>query len=390
MMSLQRAYIGCRVIETAENYVRADTPLREKRQERLQEWSGGFDDDGRFWETVIADPEAAWGKVFWMDEVAVSEWVARVPGLYWRPEAALFRELSPAAVEHRTATWVTYRPLAKSQRVLMGGIGTLRLPPAQDGYRLVTLTTTCNVSAGVPALVSPEVWEHHRLQEGAVLAGRARWCPMARGWWSHFESARHLPPRGYLILEGADAVQLYDADRRVPTLIHPFTVMEYYQGAVELFDYVYAAADTGESGYRGRLERFFDGYKDRHERYGRYLLSGDMVNPLWDARFAAPEDLRRADPTAGSQLRVLEARVRESHLGQDATESLLEALSTVCETSDDVKLLSDEAGIPPNVWFGGGTVAEVCNQLVALAVDRDKVAALIEVVAAHYRELFQA
>ncbi len=138
------------------------------------------------------------------------------------------------------------------------------------------------------------------------------------------------------------------------------------------------------------MERFFDGYKERHERYGRYLLSGDMVSPLWDARFAGPEDLRRADPAAGSQLKVLEARVRESHLGQDATERLLEALSTVCETPEDVKLLSDEAGIPSNIWFAGGTVAEVCNQLVASAVDRDKVAALIEVVATHYRELFQA
>ena len=33
-MSLRRAFIGCRIIETSENYERADLPLIEKPPER--------------------------------------------------------------------------------------------------------------------------------------------------------------------------------------------------------------------------------------------------------------------------------------------------------------------------------------------------------------------
>ena len=224
-------------------------------------------DDGIFWGRVLAGPEDAWGTLFWIDIAVLSEWIARVPGLYWKPESAQFRQLSPEAVEYKSQTWVTYRPEGKSRKV-MGGIGTLRFPPGQDGRRLVSLTTTCNVSAGVPALVSPEVWDRHELREGVLLGGRARWQPMVLGWSSYFPSTRELP-RGYLIVDDPDTIEVHDPGHRAPTLIHPFTVMEYSRGAVELFDFVYAAADTGESRYRQRLERFFDSYKDRHERYGR-------------------------------------------------------------------------------------------------------------------------
>lgn len=386
-MPLRRAFVGCRVIETAENYARADAPLLDRPAESRQEHGRGYYDDREFWHSILSDPDASWGASVSIDPVAFSEWVARVPGLYWRPDSERLRQLSPEAVEYQSQAWITFRPWGKSQKV-MGGIGTLRLPPAQDGYRLATLTTTCNVSAGVPALVSPEVWEHHRLGEGVVLGGQARWQPMARGWSSLFPSTRGVP-RGTLVMDQPDDIRVFEADNRVPTVIHPFTIMEYYQGGLELFDYVYAAADTGEAGHRDRLERFFDAYKDRHDRFGRYLLAGDAVNPLWDAQFEGPEDLRRADPSAGSQLSLLEARVRERHLGEELTENLLEALSAICDTADDVRRLSDEAGIPPAVWFAGGTVAEVSSQLVSAALERDRLAALVEVMAAQYPELFQ-
>lgn len=386
-MPLRRAFIGCRVIETAENYARADTPLVDRPVASAGVGGRGYYDDGEFWRGILADPDALWGATISIDPVALSEWVARVPGLYWRPESEQLRQLSPEAVEYQSQAWITFRPWGKSQKV-MGGIGTLRLPPAADGYRLATLTTTCNVSAGVPVLIAPEAWEHHRLREGVVLGGQARWQAMARGWSSLFPSTRGIP-RGTLVVDRPEDLRVFEADDRVPTVIHPFTIMEYYQGGLELFDYVYAAADTGESGYRGRLERFFGAYKDKQERYGRYLLAGDALSPLWDAQFESPEDLRRADPSSGSQLSLLEARVRERHLGENLTEDLLEALATTCDTAGDVRRLSEEAGIPPAVWFAGGTVAEVSSQLVSVALERDRLAALVEVLATHYPELFQ-
>lgn len=386
-MPLRRAFIGCRVIEAAENYARVDVPLLDRPATSYSGDGRGYYDDGEFWRSVMSDPEASWGATVSIDAAALSEWVARVPGLYWRPESERLRQLSPEATEYQSQAWITFRPWGKSQKV-MGGIGTLRLPPAADGYRLASLTTTCNVSASVPVLIAPDVWGHHRLQEGVVLGGQARWQPMARGWSSLFPSTRGIP-RGTLVIDRPEDLRVFEADDRVPTVVHPFTIMEYYQGGLELFDYVYAAADTGEPGYRGRLERFFDAYKDRHDRFGRYLLAGDALSPLWDAQFESPEDLRRADPSSGSQLSLLEARVRERHLGEHVTEELLEALAASCDTPDDVRRLSDEAGIPPAIWFAGGTVAEVSSQLVDAALERDRLAALVEVLATQYPELFQ-
>ena len=81
--------------------------------------------------------------------------------------------------------------------------------------------------------------------------------------------------------------------------------------------------------------------------------------------------------------------MRERHLGENVTEDLLEALAASCDTAADVRQLSDEAGIPPAIWFAGGTVAEVSSQLVDAALERDRLAALVEVLATHYPELFQ-
>jgi hypothetical protein len=113
-----------------------------------------------------------------------------------------------------------------------------------------------------------------------------------------------------------------------------------------------------------------------------------MVSPLWEARFDGPADLRHADHSADSQLNILQARVRERTLGQETIEELLEALSAACDSAGEVKQMADEAGLDPNLWFAGGTVAEVCSQLVAAALERDRVDALVEVAATHYPALF--
>ncbi len=326
-MSLREAYVGVRVMETGDNFTRADAPLRSPPETRVSQSDEFFDDDGLVWERILHDPEGTWGLTFRFHDLVLSEWVARVPGLYWKPGAEQLRRLSPAAIEPTPDRWTQYRPWGKSQRVVMGGIGTLRLPPAQDGTRLVTLCSSLNASAGVPALLAPAVWDKicprpPYQAEGKVLSGAARWQPMAEAWASRFPSTRDIP-RGYLVLDNPDAITLHEETS--PTQIHPCTVMEYRSGAKELFDFVYATADTTEPSYRGKLESFFDRYKGEQERYGRYLLAGDMVNALWEAEFNSPAELRRDDPSAGSQLALLEARVREHMLGEGTIEALLEA-----------------------------------------------------------------
>jgi hypothetical protein len=325
-MSLLEAYTGVRIMETNDNYARADTPLLAQPEilhTDIPSYFHDFEQDQRFWEKVFSDPEGVWGMQVSFGKAALSEWVARVPGLFWKPEAEQLRQLSPTAIENKSERWTTYTPWGKSQKV-MGGIGAFRLPPAVDGTRLVTLTTSLNASAGVPALVLPDVWDKIRQagsSEGRAINGQVRWQPMAQGWAARFKSTRDSP-RGYLVLDNPNAIEVLD--EKAPTQFHPFTVMEYYSGSRELFDYVYATADTGLADYRGQLTRFFDMYKDVQGRHGRYLLAGDMVNALWEAEYDSPADLRRADPSAQSQLALVEARVRERLLGEDTIEWLLE------------------------------------------------------------------
>ena len=389
-MSLREAYIGVRIMETNDNYSRADAPLITPPETRSRGAYQYYDADEYVWERILRDPEGQWGITFHFDPLAMSEWVARVPGLYWKPGSKEMRLLSPAAQEPTESHWTQYRPWGKSQVVAMGGIGTLRLPPANDGIRLVTLTTSLNASAGVPALVAPAVWDKicptpPYQPEGKVLSGEARWQAMSETWASRFLNTRGIP-RGYLVLDNPDAIQV--GEEVSATQIHPFTVMEYRSGAKELFDFVYATADTKLSSYRGELEEFFEKYKNDQGRYGRYLLAGDVALPLWDSVHNSPEDLRRADPTAGSQLNLLEARVHEHMLGGDTIERLLEALGSTSTSKEDVERISKDIGIEPSSWFRGGTLAEVCSQLMDVVVQDKKLEELVETFVAYYPQLF--
>lgn len=382
-MSLREAYVGVRIIETNDNYSRADAPLNVAPGASHRKCSKSFDGDEYLWMDILRDPTQAWGIDVDFDGVALSEWVARVPGLYWKRASQRLRQMSPAVLEEKTERWTKYSPPSKSGKV-MGGIGTFRLLPSDDGTRLITLTASLNASAGVPALVAPAVWEKLQKRgpcEGQLLRGKARWQPMSATWAPRFPSTREIP-RGYLMLNEPDSVQL--RGETAPTQIHPFTIMEYTAGSMELFDFVYVTIDTGNPAYRGALAEFFDTYKNDRGRFGRYLLAGDMVDALWDAEYDSPADLRRADPSAGSQLALLEARVRERMLGNDTIERLLEALGSTSHSNDDVKRLSKDIGINPSIWFRGGSLAEACSQFMDEVMRKNKLEELVETLAVNY------
>lgn len=383
-MSLWRPYIGTRVLETSTNYALADGALVTPPEPRQSSRERRLDADEQFWHTVMTNPEQSWGTRFHIEQpVAISEWVARVPGLFWKPGVSQFREYQKGIYE-MIGRWRMQSPLAKSARV-MGGIGTLRLPPSEDGTRLVTLTTGLNASAGIPTLISPEVWDHICGQgpaEGRLiwLDASASWQPMSVGWASQFQATKDIP-RGYLVIRNPDTVHVLPESASI--LIHPFSVMEYREGTKELFDFVFATASTGEE-FRPRLEWFFTDYAQAKNRYGRYLLAGDMVHPIWKADFNTPAELRLIDPAAGSQLALLEARVRQHMLGDDTIERVLEALAKSCHTSTDLQRVSSDCGIEPGLWLRGGTPVELASQLVEEILRQDKMTELIEVVARRY------
>jgi hypothetical protein len=210
--------------------------------------------------------------------------------------------------------------------------------------------------------------------EGMVISGKARWMPMSQHWATNFPVLKDIP-RGYLVLD--DPARLKFSKQREQTYIAPFTIMEYESGSSELFDYVYAGVRTDEPDYRGQATDFFERYHKDVSPNSRYLIAGDMVEPMWDAEFLSPAELRRVDAGARSQLDLLERRVREHMLGKDVIEPLLSKLGETTEEQADLFVISEEIGIKPSLWSGGGTLAEQISQFVQATAGHDRLDELI-------------
>jgi hypothetical protein len=386
---LGRAYIAARIMETTENYARADAPLQEATEEREAPGGAYLEWDEGFWEQVFAAGQQMWGRrIDIAPPVTVSEWVPRVPGLYWKPAARRLREFTQAMTEIISNKWHAFNPPTKSVRV-MGGVGTLRLPPNDDGAHIITLTTGFNASEGVPALVSEEVWD--RLTEQGSCEGRrirvtapVRWQEMSRGWSKEFDSTGDIP-LGYLMLKDPDAIEV--EDEFAPVLVQPFSVMEYRDHGVELFDYVFAQADTASPGWRDSLSQFFAGYATAQERAGRYMLAAEVNGTLWQAVYRSPLELRGADPAAGSQLTLLMARVEARMLGDDTIDRVLQALTQISNNIADQRRISSDIGIEPSLWVSGGTLAETASKFMDEVLRQKKLPSLIEYLGTRYPEV---
>ena len=319
MMELRSALTSVRVLETCHNYARADDPLNERPEVRECDGYEVLTDDGELWSRFLTNPETWWGATISLNGAVLSEWVARVPGLYWRRGSSSLRNLKPEFEYLDERSRQAYNPWSKSVRV-SGGLGTLRLAPAADGSRLVTLSVSLNASTGFPALLSADVFDAIRRKgptEGQPIWGDARWSPMSQGWSERFQDTLNLP-RGYLVIALPSQLRFHRSFTELdvePIEIHPCTVMEYSAGASQLFDFVYATADSTRFGYRERLAAFFDDYRNRNERYGRYLLAGDSIEPLWEAEFLSPADLRQRRTGREIPARVADHPRGGAHVG---------------------------------------------------------------------------
>lgn len=331
-----------------------------------------FYEDSQFWNMILTSlPDETYGHSFHFSRCALSEWVARVPGLFWSPGAKTLRELAEDAVELKSTEWTIYRPLGKSQLVL-GGVGTLKFSPDVMGNRLVTLSCGHNASSGVPAIITSEVWDHYGLSEGDILSGEAKWQAMPLEWAERFPSIKGIP-RGCLVIKHYSQIDLIE--RNQPIQFHPCTVMEYNTGNAVLYDFVYATADTGVRGYRQRLEEFFERYKVGNDRYGRYLLPADQSQPLFDAEYAS-----RSNQDSQSQLRLIGERVRLRSFRGQTIDELLQVLASNC-SNDDLQTLSRDIRLNPNVWFAGAAAAHSAVQLLDVCIQRNKVEELVDALA---------
>ena len=77
--------------------------------------------------------------------------------------------------------------------------------------------------------------------------------------------------------------------------------MAYWDIDIELYDYIFILTDTSDGGHRFGIERFYAAYKEHRGRQGADLIASDVANPLWDAEYSSPEELRRLAPASESR-----------------------------------------------------------------------------------------
>jgi hypothetical protein len=181
-------------------------------------------------------------------------------------------------------------------------------------------------------------------------------------------------PRGCLILDDIAAPTVME--QNAPVQVHPFSVMEYWDGPAQLHDFVYVTVDTGDPALRRTTAEFFEEYRTKKGRDGRYLLAADMADHLWEPIFASPAEMRL---NKAAELKLIEARVAESARGEEIIEALIRSLARF-PGIDDLKRLSQDAGIPWQRWSKGGRIGDEAARLVAEAVGLGKQQALLQVV----------
>lgn len=378
--SLLAPFKTSRVVETVANYERADQiNISEEDIKNIPSNDGTFRfyDDGEFWREIINNPDHFWDKTFQLrSRVVLSEWIARVPGLYWKKGSEILRDVTESAIEQIGNVHNVLQPIDKSQ-VVMGGIGTIRLPPNDAGYRLVSISTGVNTSSGIPLLIAPEVWDTLSLKEGSVINRmKVVWRKMPIGWQSNFFFGKENMPRGCFTISDIDSISY--SKQILPTVFHPFTIMEYSTDSGYFFDYVFLTVTNEQRDYRSKVQEFFEHYKKRFGNDGTYILESDVSMPFLDAQYLTPADLRK-NQYGESQLDILIKRIKGDTFQGKTIDNIIKAINENY-TSQNIEELGKSIGLQPFKWITPDPVAKLSIKLLDYCIDNDKVDALLDLL----------
>jgi hypothetical protein len=381
-MALTEALKAARIIETLENYAVAGNTVAAAEVANAAN-SGHAHTDDSFWRRILNEPESCWNQSFYLKHCVLSYWTPRMPGLFYAPGSAAMRAAADKQEVARGPGWKEFTPMGKSSKV-MGGVGTFTLPPDNAGFALGCVSFSANTSSGIPVLISPEVAEAHKLTEGCVVSViEARWTKMNLDWAQRFPSIKGIP-RGYLLVNKPEMIEV--EERNAPTELHPFTVMEYEQNGALLFDYVYVTANTSQTNYRQEAEKFFEYYRTKDNRHGKYLLACDAANPLFDATYQSPGELHKELDTG--KMELLLNRIRETRFDNHTLDELAAKLTRFYPTAADMHTLACHVGLPPGS-LKDDSAAKMSLELLSESVERKIVEELIDRMAMTHPGVFQ-
>ncbi|RYC68575.1 hypothetical protein [Spirosoma sordidisoli] len=353
--SFADAYKATRVIETLENYAVADqldTSLAGGRAQSVMNVAHESD----FWRTILANPDNTADIPVSLNQFTLSDWVPRVPGLFWSGNATRIR----IRVADGRAI---YDPFGKSQFVL-GGIGTNLLAPDPGGQRVACLVRGRDVSGGIPMVISNRIWRRLSLEPGLVLTlTEVWWQLMTEEWQQRFDSVKDIP-RAYLCVDDESQVQV--VGKREAPGYQPYSLIEYVKDDVLQYDYVFRTIYPGDS--RQEVADFFEMYRMRYGYNGRYLISPDPVSPLFDAVYSSPLQLRQARSGAQFHLELLKENIRETYFGGTRGADILSLLSRSYRDTANINMVATQLGFPTGT-FASSVPADQIAQLVDWCVD---------------------
>ena len=325
-----------------------------------------------------------WNKKFSFYHFVVSDWVARVPGLFWTEYSAEIRKHSEQDIAIESKDWIVFHPPGKSKKVL-GGIGTIHLPPNDEGKKLISITSSCNASVGIPILIFPEVYDHLNLKQGDVVdIEEVKWQQMDIPWAKRFASTERVP-RGYLIIDSIDQIRV-SRDENVPVLYHPFSIMEYQSKDALLYDFVYLSLDSKVKNQRKKIETFFNDYANQENRNGSYLINPDITNPTFETQYISPAEMQR--PSEKAKIDLIYQRIRNVSFNDATLDELIHALPNYYNTNVSISALSQRIGISP-AFLADDNAASMSAQLINYCMKTNKIEELIDRMIVEHPTIFR-
>lgn len=378
------AYKGAKIIETIENYSIVKNRLASDIHNANSCSESFIIDDKEFWHKVTNNQNEFWNKKFSFYHFVVSDWVARVPGLFWTEYSAEIRKHSEQDIAIESKDWIVFHPPGKSKKVL-GGIGTIHLPPNDEGKKLISITSSCNASVGIPILIFPEVYDHLNLKQGDVVdIEEVKWQQMDIPWAKRFASTERVP-RGYLIIDSIDQIRV-SRDENVPVLYHPFSIMEYQSKDALLYDFVYLSLDSKVKNQRKKIETFFNDYANQENRNGSYLINPDITNPTFETQYISPAEMQR--PSEKAKIDLIYQRIRNVSFNDATLDELIHALPNYYNTNVSISALSQRIGISP-AFLADDNAASMSAQLINYCMKTNKIEELIDRMIVEHPTIFR-
>lgn len=381
-MELSTLFKTTKIVETIENYSIAESNKFTYSVPTNMNGDDWFYEDEQFWREVITNPENYWNKKVNLYAFTICDWVARIPGLYWANYSASLRKHSENEIAKQSKQWIEFYPPGKSKKVL-GGIGTILLPPNDEGKRLLSISSSCNASLGIPVLIFPDVFDSLNLKQGdAISIKNARWQPLDVSWSKRFASTQGIP-RGCLIIDSPDKIEINQRD--VPVAYHPFSIMEYQKGDSLLFDFVYLTVDSKLDNVRKELEQFFKYYASKENRHGKYLLNPNMVQPIFETQYSSPMEMQQ--PSEKAKIELLYKRIRNVSFKRTTLDKLIEILPHYYDSSMAIRRLAKNVGVSQAI-FQEDNAASMSAQLINYCSDENKIEELTDRMIVEYPSIF--